>query len=135
MASSRPRGFAHWRPQQKTQDLLDQVNVVLATYTDELPITARQCFYRLVATVGFEKSERGYKRLLETLNRARRAGLVPMDAIRDDGATAPVRTDSRAVRSFSAAAATGRRTSSWICSRSSPAIWSCCAKQPAWSLS
>ena len=88
MASNRPRGFASWRPQQKTQDLLFQVNAVLADYSDQLPVTARQVFYRLVATVDYEKTEASYKRLLETLNRARRAGLVDMDSIRDDGATA-----------------------------------------------
>ena len=88
MATNRPRGFVDWNPQLKTRDLLFQVNAVLADYSDQLPVTARQVFYRLVATVGFEKSEASYKRLLETLNRARRAGLVDMDSIRDDGATA-----------------------------------------------
>ena len=88
MASNRPRGFAEWNPQRKTRDLLDQVNAVLADYRDQLPVTARQVFYRLVATVDYAKDEASYKRLLETLNRARRAGLVPMESIRDDGATA-----------------------------------------------
>lgn len=88
MASNRPRGFADWNPQTKTRELLDQVNQVLEDYRAQLPVTARQVYYRLVARFDFDKTEKAYKRLLETLNRARRAGLVPMDSIRDDGSTA-----------------------------------------------
>lgn len=88
MTSKRPRGFADWNPQQKTLDLLNQVNQVLETYKNQLPVTARQVYYRLVSVFGFEKTEKASKRLGEILNRARRAGLVPMDSIRDDGATA-----------------------------------------------
>ncbi len=88
MATNRPRGFADWNPQQKTRDLLDQVNDVLETYKDQLPVTARQVYYRLVSVFGFEKTEKASKRLGEILNRARRADLIPMDSIRDDGATA-----------------------------------------------
>lgn len=88
MTSKRPRGFADWNPQQKTRDRLEQVNEVLETYKDQLPVTARQVYYRLVSVFGFEKTEKSYKKLLENLNRARRAGLIPMDSIRDDGATA-----------------------------------------------
>jgi hypothetical protein len=51
---------------------------------DYLPLTIRQIFYRLVGVHDYEKTERGYKRLCEHLNRARRARIVAMDAIRDD---------------------------------------------------
>jgi hypothetical protein len=34
---------------------------------------------------GYEKTEQSYDRLIEYLNRARRARMIPMDAIRDDG--------------------------------------------------
>lgn len=88
MASKRPRGFANWNPRRKTRDLLDQVNAVLEDYRDQLPVTARQVYYRLVSVFGFEKTEKASNRLGEILNRARHAGLVPMDSIRDDGATA-----------------------------------------------
>lgn len=81
----RVRGFAPWRPQGDAKALLDDVNDVLAAFRSFLPLTIRQIFYRLVATTGFPKTERGYKRLGEILNRARRAGLVSWDAIRDDG--------------------------------------------------
>lgn len=81
----RVRGFAPWRPQGDAKALLDDINDVLAAFRSFLPLTIRQIFYRLVATTGFPKTERGYKRLGEILNRARRAGLVSWDAIRDDG--------------------------------------------------
>ncbi len=85
--STRPRGLASWRPQRRTRLLLEQVDNVLAEYATHLPLTCRQIFYRLVGASGYPKDEKAYTRLLEALNRARRAGLVPFDGIRDDGAT------------------------------------------------
>src|SRR5262245_12718480 len=82
---TRVRGFAPWTPQRKTLELLAQVNAVLGEYENHLPLTVRQIFYRLVAVHGYEKSERAYDRLGEHLNRARRANIIPMSAIRDDG--------------------------------------------------
>jgi hypothetical protein len=84
---TRPRGFAPWSPRQETLELLARVNAVLGEYQDHLPLTLRQIFYRLVGAHGYEKTERAYERLGEHLVRARRARLVPMEAIRDDGGT------------------------------------------------
>lgn len=81
----RPKGYADWRPQRKTRELLDQVEQVLDEYSDHLPLTVRQIFYRLVAAHGFEKTEAAYGGLSDKLVRARRAGLIPFDTIRDDG--------------------------------------------------
>jgi hypothetical protein len=81
----RPRGFKAWQPRAATRELLEQVHEVLHVYRSHLPCTARQVFYRLVAAFGFDKSEAAYERLGNVLNRARRAGLVPWSAIRDDG--------------------------------------------------
>jgi hypothetical protein len=64
---------------------LDQIDAVLAEYIDQLPLTARQIFYRLVGAYAYSKSERDYKRLQEILVRARRAQIVPFAHIRDDG--------------------------------------------------
>ena len=86
MATNRPRGFAPWKPHPKSQELLDQVQEVLDTYRDLLPLTGRQIFYRLVATTAYDKTEEAYKRLLNLLNRARRAQIIGMNTIRDDGA-------------------------------------------------
>jgi len=84
-ARTRPRGFSAWKPRGETRSLLDAVDVVLDTFRDYLPVTVRQIFYRLVATSGYPKTERAYSRLGDILVRARRAGLVPFEAIRDDG--------------------------------------------------
>jgi hypothetical protein len=84
---TRVRGFAPWSPQADTRALLEQVRAVFEEYHDYLPLTIRQIFYRLVGRYEFEKTERAYGRLCEHLNRARRARLIPMDHIRDDGAT------------------------------------------------
>jgi len=84
---TRPRGFAPWSPQRKTLELIARVNAVLGEYADHLPLTLRQIFYRLVGAHGYEKTEQAYGRLGEHLVRARRARLIPMEAIRDDGGT------------------------------------------------
>jgi hypothetical protein len=83
---SRPRGFiADYNPHAKTRALLAQVEDVLKTYQAELPLSARQVFYRLVAAHEYPKNEDAYKRLLEHLANARRAGMVDFAHIRDDG--------------------------------------------------
>jgi hypothetical protein len=67
--------------------VVDAVRRVLEEYRVHLPLTIRQVFYRLVALEVLGKTERDYKALAEKVGRARRAGLVPFDAIRDDGLT------------------------------------------------
>lgn len=85
MGKTRPRGFAPWSPRSETTRLLAQITGVLEEYRDYLPLTCRQVFYRLVGAHGYDKTERAYSRLCETLNRARRAGHIPFAVIRDDG--------------------------------------------------
>ena len=81
----RPRGYAEWAPQKATRALLEDVDDILDRYSDHLPLTIRQVFYALVGAERLEKTELAYARLGEHLNRARRAGLIDFDAIRDDG--------------------------------------------------
>ena len=83
----RPKGYAPWRPRAETEDVLAQVDEVLFEYRDYLPLTVRQVFYRLVGAHGFPKTEQAYERIGNYLVRARRAGLVPFEAIRDDSAS------------------------------------------------
>jgi hypothetical protein len=83
----RPRGFINWRPDRNSQKLLDQIRAVLAEYADHLPLTIRQVFYRLVVAYKYPKTEADYKRLCVKLQMARRARLVNMEDIRDDGNT------------------------------------------------
>jgi hypothetical protein len=85
--TTRVRGLAPWCPQPKTRELLIAVKAILEEYDDYLPLTLRQIFYRLVGAYGFDKTEQSYARLGEHLNRARRAGFISFDAIRDDGVT------------------------------------------------
>lgn len=75
-----------WTPRSASRVLLDQVQEVLELYRPDLPMTARQIFYRLVGAHGYDKTEQAYARLLELLTRARRAQLIPMASIRDDRA-------------------------------------------------
>jgi hypothetical protein len=83
----RPRGYADWRPQAKTKQLLADIEDVLDRYAEHLPLTIRQVYYALVAAGRLEKTELAYARLGEHLNRARRARMIPFDVIRDDGVT------------------------------------------------
>jgi hypothetical protein len=77
--------MAPWTPRAKTLPLLENVRDVLDQYAEQLPLTLRQIFYRLVAAYGYEKTENAYSNLGETINRARRASLIDFEAIRDDG--------------------------------------------------
>ena len=92
----RARGFVPWEPRAETRVLLEQVRGVLGEYEDYLPLTIRQIFYRLIGAHNYEKTEHAYARLCEHLNRARRARIIPMASIRDDGgvSSAPGSWDS-----------------------------------------
>ena len=82
----RPRGYLDYHPRARAADLVDAVKAVIDEYHDHLPLTLRQIFYILVTRDQLEKTEKAYKnQLIETMNRARRGQLIPMDAIRDDG--------------------------------------------------
>jgi hypothetical protein len=88
LMSKRPRGFDQtWRPTAPRLALLDNVERILVDYADQLPLTLRQVFYILVGRYGYEKTEKAYNRLGELINRARRAQLIAMEALRDDGFT------------------------------------------------
>src|SRR5438874_9199047 len=81
---TRPRGYAPWTPRYDAQLIVDHVRDVLDEYADHLPLTVRQVFYRLVGSIDYPKTEKAYKRLGEIVVRARRASMIPFDAIRDD---------------------------------------------------
>ena len=84
---ARPRGFAPWNPNDETLEIIAQVAHILELEKAYLPLTNRQIFYRMVASFGYSKTENAYSNLCEKLNRARRAGLIDWDSIRDDGLT------------------------------------------------
>jgi hypothetical protein len=97
---TRVRGFAPWAPRGTTLELLEQVRGVLDEYEDYLPLTIRQIFYRLVGAHNYEKTEHAYARLCEHLNRARRARIIPMASIRDDGGVISAPDSSDSVEQF-----------------------------------
>jgi hypothetical protein len=70
----------------KTRALLAQVKEILREYHAELPLTARQIFYRLVGKYGYPKTEKAYSSLANHLVNARRARIIDFEDIRDDGA-------------------------------------------------
>ena len=82
---TRAKGYADWRPQDKTLALVGNVRDILEEYRAHLPLTIRQVFYRLVGVYGYPKDENAYERLCNALNRARRAGYIAFDDLRDDG--------------------------------------------------
>lgn len=81
----RVKGYAEWRPQRRTRIVMGQVQEILTEYRAHLPLTARQIFYRLVGAYDYSKTENAYDNLANYLNRARRAGMIPFESIRDDG--------------------------------------------------
>ena len=82
---ARPRGYVEWRPNADSAALLSAAQSVLEEYAEYGPLSARQIFDRLVAAHGLAKTDSSYDRVLNVLQRARRAELVPWAAIRDDG--------------------------------------------------
>lgn len=86
VGAGRARGYiANYRPQERTCALLSDVMAVLDEYREHWPLTVRQIFYRLVGAYGAEKTEAFYGKLCHHLANARRARVIPFDAIRDDG--------------------------------------------------
>src|SRR5918992_5154994 len=82
---TRAKGYADWRPQDKTLALVGAVRAILEEYQAHLPLTIRQVFYRLVGVYGYPKDENAYERLCNALNRARRARMIGFEDLRDDG--------------------------------------------------
>jgi hypothetical protein len=85
---TRAKGYVgSWNPQPRTLAILRAVIQILAEYGEYGPMTLRQIFYRLVGEYGYAKTENAYESLGNHVVKARRAGLIPWDAIRDDGST------------------------------------------------
>ena len=87
------RGYVPYNPREKTMVVLWRVQDILREYADDLPLTLRQIFYRLVALDVIDKTENAYDSLGGYLRRARRASLledrgntpyIPFSALRDD---------------------------------------------------
>ena len=89
MSATADRGYITWRPIARISAKLDAVQDVLATYHDHLPMTVRQIFYVLVARLVIQKTALEYRNLAYVLRKARRARIIPFEAIHDQGSTLP----------------------------------------------
>lgn len=84
--STQLTGFAPWKPTSKSLVTLDQIIALIeGPLVDVLPVMARQVWYAMIANHAYPKTERSYKNLCALLTRARRAGYIDFDDIRDDG--------------------------------------------------
>lgn len=88
LAKKKPgdRGFLDsYKPQKANQNLIKQVKYLCMKYEADLPLTLRQLFYLLVANFEYPKTESSYTSLSNMMKKARRAQMIPMNWIRDDG--------------------------------------------------
>lgn len=82
---TRPRGYIEWKPQKKSVLLVEQIQDILVQNADYLPLSLRQIFYLGVSSFAWPKTEKFYNSLSNLLCRARRAGMIAFEDIRDDG--------------------------------------------------
>lgn len=87
-----------YRPRAATMELIEHVQRITDRYERQgIRLTIRQVFYQLVAGNRVPNTERQYHDLSDKLTRARRAGLMPLDAYDDHGRipyTPPVHTSA-----------------------------------------
>jgi len=65
--------------------MLGQAQQILKEYSNHLPLTCRQIYYRMIASYGHPKGKKFQGSLYDMLKGARRAGAIPFASIRDDG--------------------------------------------------
>ena len=83
----RARGYMeNWEPTRASRTMIEAIKAVLIEYQTELPVTGRQIYYRLIANGTItNKSKNASKSLSDLIAKARRAGVISFDDIRDDG--------------------------------------------------
>src|SRR5438552_1711406 len=74
-----------WRKQRSSEILLCRVRQVLKEFEEQLPLTARQLYYRLIGFKEYGKGQAFEEKLSDLLINARRHGDIPFESIRDDG--------------------------------------------------
>lgn len=87
MPGERPKGYMNWNPKQESMDRLGEIKAILVEERAELPLTARQIFYMMVGRKNYPKTEQAYGNLCNLMVKARRAQMLPFNAIRDDKGT------------------------------------------------
>src|SRR5450755_275334 len=80
------RGYLHdWLPQDATKIVLGRAKQILAEYEDQLPLTVRQVYYRVIASHHYPKGEVFERSLYAMLDSARRSRAIKFEHISDDG--------------------------------------------------
>lgn len=84
-----PRGFASWRPQERTKPWIEAIQVVLEEDQQFWPVSGRYVMYRLLDTKigGVVVTKAKLPKIYDVLQRGRRSGIIPWEAISDEGVT------------------------------------------------
>ncbi len=76
--------YENWKPKAETVSIVDVANEIIANYEAQgFNLTLRQLYYQFVARALIANTERSYKNLGNTINRARMAGLIDWNSIVD----------------------------------------------------
>jgi hypothetical protein len=82
--TQRARGpIEKWRPQPRTRALIADIREILDANRDYWPLSIRAVYYRLLGTGRYAKDPKLAKKISEHVGNARRAGIIPWDAIHD----------------------------------------------------
>jgi hypothetical protein len=87
LTSRRPRGpIEDWSPRAQTRELIADVSALLDEFRDYWPLSVRTVYYRLLGTGKYPKGAGLASRVSEHVSNARRAGVIPWEAISDSSA-------------------------------------------------
>jgi hypothetical protein len=80
------RGYLDdWKPLDATKIMPGRVKQIIEEYADQLPLTVRQIYYRMIAQWHYPKGKEFESSLYGMLDNARRAREIAFADIRDDG--------------------------------------------------
>jgi hypothetical protein len=83
----RARGpIEKWRPQARTRALIADVQAILDEFRAYWPLSVRAVYYRLLGSGRYAKGPGLADSVSEHVGNARRAGVIPWDAISDSSA-------------------------------------------------
>jgi hypothetical protein len=94
-----PKGYAPWKPDHRTARLRGEIIEVLDNYESYWPLGPRQTGYITIGRYGYDKGERHMDKVGYVLERGRRSGVIPWEAIADGwtpNPLAPLEFDSPA---------------------------------------
>ena len=78
--------FENWNPQGTTQERVEQCEEIADEYQAQgFVLTLRQLYYQLVSRALIPNTEKSYRNLGSIVSRARLAGMLDWDAIKDRG--------------------------------------------------